>query len=148
MEKTKIKAHSAVLIANVIFGLGVPVTKLLLDDWVSPMAYMASRFIGATIIFWLVSLFLPREHVYPKDLLVIMAGGLLGFVISLTLSAWALNYTTPVYFSFIASLTPVATMALAALLRTAFSLTALSVEKVMSQFFSSRHPLIQMSSLL
>ncbi len=115
MEKTKIKAHSAVLIANVIFGLGVPVTKLLLDDWVSPMAYMASRFIGATIIFWLVSLFLPREHVNPKDLLVIICGGLLGFVISLTLSAWALNYTTPVYFSFIASLTPVATMALAAL---------------------------------
>ncbi len=108
-------AHAAILSANVIFGLGVPVTKFLLDDWVTPMTYMATRCVGATIIFWLVSLFLPREHVERRDLMVIMAGGLLGFVISQTLTAWALQYTTPVYFSLIATLTPIATMLLAAL---------------------------------
>lgn len=115
MEKKKIEAHSAVLAANVIFGLGVPVTKLLLDNWVSPMAYMATRCIGAAAIFWFISLFMPREKVAPRDLLTIMVGGLLGFVISQTLTAWALNFTTPVYFSLIATLTPVATMLCAAL---------------------------------
>ena len=30
----KLQAHSAIFLANTIFGLGVPVTKLLLDDWV------------------------------------------------------------------------------------------------------------------
>jgi drug/metabolite transporter (DMT)-like permease len=50
-----------------------------------------------------------------RDLLVIMAGGLLGFVISQTLTAWSLQYTTPVYFSLIATLTPIATMLMAAL---------------------------------
>lgn len=116
MENRKIEAHSAVLLANVIFGLGVPVTKLLLDEWVSPMAYMATRCIGAAAIFWLISLFLPKERVERKDLMVIMGGGLLGFVISQTLTAWALNFTSPVYFSLIATLTPVATMVCAALL--------------------------------
>lgn len=116
MDKHKIEGHSAVLLANVIFGLGVPVTKLLLDEWVSPMAYMATRCMGAAAIFWLISLFMPREHVERRDLLVIMGGGLLGFVVSQTLTAWALHFTTPIYFSIIATLTPVATMVCAALL--------------------------------
>lgn len=116
MDKHKIEGHSAVLLANMIFGLGVPVTKLLLDEWVSPMAYMATRCMGAAAIFWLISLFMPRERVERRDLLVIMGGGLLGFVVSQTLTAWALHFTTPVYFSIIATLTPVATMVCAALL--------------------------------
>lgn len=113
-NKNKIQAHSAVILANVIFGLGVPVTKLLLDEWVSPMGYMLTRCLGAAVIFWLISLFMPKEHVERKDLLIIMLGGLLGFVVSQTLTAWALVYTTPVYFSLIATLTPVATMLMAA----------------------------------
>lgn len=115
MQNHRLQAHTAVLLANIIFGLGVPVTKLLLDQWVSPMAYMATRCLGAAAIFWLISLFLPREKVAPRDLTVIILGGLLGIVLSQTLTAWALTFTTPVYFSLIATLTPVATMLCAAL---------------------------------
>ncbi|MBR5084568.1 MAG: EamA family transporter [Prevotella sp.] len=114
----KIKGHIAILVANIIFGLGVPVSKFLLDEnnpWVTPMTYMASRCLGATLIFWVVSFFLPKEHVPLKDLLVIMIGGLIGVVVSQTLTAWALVYTTPVYYSLIATLTPVATMLMAAM---------------------------------
>ena len=114
-KQQKIQAHTAIILANVIFGLGVPVTKLLLDQWVTPMGYMFMRCLGAAVIFWAISLFLPKETVQRKDLLIIMLGGLLGFVISQTLTAWALVYTTPVYFSLIATLTPVATMLMAAL---------------------------------
>ena len=115
MQNHRLQAHTAVLLANIIFGLGVPVTKLLLDQWVSPMAYMATRCLGAAAIFWLISLFLPREKVAPRDLTVIILGGLLGIVVSQTLTAWALTFTTPVYFSLIATLTPVATMLCATL---------------------------------
>ena len=103
-QNKTVGAHATIFAANVIFGLGVPVTKFLLDQWVTPMTYMASRCLGAALIFWIVSLFLPKEHVERKDLIVIMAGGLLGFVISQTLTAWALVYTTPVYFSLIATM--------------------------------------------
>ncbi|MBR6445708.1 MAG: DMT family transporter [Prevotella sp.] len=113
--KKTLQAHIAILTANMIFGLGVPVTKFLLDDWVTPMTYMAFRCVGATLIFWAIAMFLPKEPVKRRDLLVIMAGGLLGFVISQTLTAWALQFTTPVYFSLIATLTPIATMLMAAL---------------------------------
>lgn len=115
MERRKLQGHAAVLMANIFFGLGVPVTKLLLDRWVSPMAYMATRCMGAAVLFWAISLFLPKERVERKDLVVIMLGGLLGFVLSQTLTAWALHFTSPVYFSVIATLTPVVTMVCASL---------------------------------
>lgn len=110
----KIKGHSAILIANTIFGLGIPVTKYLLDSWVTPMTYMASRCIAAAAIFWLISFFMPKEHILRKDLVIIILGGLTGVVISQTLTAWALNYTSPVYYSLIATLTPIFVMVLAA----------------------------------
>lgn len=115
MNNNKIQAHAAIFFANVIFGLGVPVTKILLEDWVSPMTYMVVRCLGAAIIFWIIAAFMKSEHVERHDLLVIMVGGLMGVVVSQTLTAWALNYTSPVYFSLIATLTPVAVMLMAAL---------------------------------
>jgi drug/metabolite transporter (DMT)-like permease len=115
MDNKKLQGHAAVLTANVIFGLGVPVTKLLLDHWVTPMGYMASRSLFAAIIFWIISLFMPKEKVARKDLVVILLGGLLGFVVSQTLTAECLKFTTPVYYSIIATLCPIATMLMAAL---------------------------------
>ena len=115
MQNQKLKGHAAIFLANTIFGLGVPVSKALLDSWVTPMGYMASRSFFAAIIFWLIACFLPKEHVERKDLMVILFGGLLGFVISQSLTAWALDFTTPVYFSLIAALTPVGVTLMAAL---------------------------------
>ena len=115
MQNQKIQAHVAIFFANVIFGLGVPVTKLLLEDWVSPMTYMATRSLGAAIVFWIIASLMAPEKVERRDLMVIMLGGLMGFVVSQTLTAWALDYTSPVYFSLIATLTPVAVMLMAAL---------------------------------
>ena len=112
MDK-RANGHAAIILAHVIFGLGVPVTKYLLDDWVTPMTYMATRCIGAALIFWAIAAFLPKEKVERKDLQVILLAGLLGFVLSQTLTAWSLNYTSPVYYSLIATLTPIVTMLLA-----------------------------------
>ena len=109
------KAHVGIILANVIFGLGVPITKYLLERWLSPMSYMSARCVGAAVLFWLIACFLPKERIARRDLFVILLGGVLGFVISQTLTAWALKFTTPVYYSLIATLCPIAVMLLAAL---------------------------------
>ena len=115
MEKSKLQGHVAVLAANTIFGVSVPVTNDLVTNHLTPMGYMLFRCLGAAIIFWAIALFLPREHVKGKDLAVIVVGGLLGFAVSQTFAAWSLSFTTPVYFSLIATLTPIAVMLMAAL---------------------------------
>lgn len=111
----KYKGHIAVLTANVIFGLHIPVSKALVSSWMTPLGYMLLRILFASIIFWGVSLFQPKEKVKPKDLLLIAVGGLFGFTIAQYTFALALNYTTPVTVSLIIALSPVVVMLLAAL---------------------------------
>lgn len=99
--------------ANVIFGLSVPVTTDLVTRHLTPNAYMLARCVGAAIIFWCISAFMPRERVPRRDLLIIILGGFLGFAVSQTLTAWALAYTTPVYYSLVGTLVPIAVLLLA-----------------------------------
>ncbi len=116
MENEKVKGHAAVLLANVIFGLAVPMSSFLLapgDDgkaWLGPLGYIATRCFFAAIIFWIIQCFLPREHVERRDLWVIILGGVMGFAVSQTFTAWSLYYATPVYFSFVGALCPIAVM--------------------------------------
>lgn len=112
-SNSKFQGHLAVIVANTIFGLSVPVTNDLVVNHLTPMGYMFFRCAGAALLFWLIALFLPRERVARKDLWVMIGGGLLGFAVSQTLAAWSLHYTTPVYFSILAALTPIAVMILA-----------------------------------
>lgn len=110
----KWKGHVAVLCANLIFGLNIPISKALLSQWMTPFGYMASRTLAATIIFWVIQSFLPKEKVSPKDLAIIAMGGIMGFVMSQSLTAISLQYTSPVYFSLIVALSPLVVMLLAA----------------------------------
>ena len=115
MKKNSFAGHFAILIANTLFGVGVPISKLLLDKWVTPMGYMASRSFFAALIFWVIAMFMPKEKVERRDLIIILLGGVMGFVISQTLTAWALVYTTPTYYALVAALVPVIVMLMAAL---------------------------------
>ncbi len=116
MEKSKFQGHAAVIVANTIFGLSIPVTSDLLKNYFTPNGNLFFRSFGAALLFWLIALFMPKEKVERKDLLVIIAGGLMGGAISQLFAAWSLSYTNPVYFSFMATLTPIAVMLMAALL--------------------------------
>lgn len=116
MEKSKIQGHLAIITANVIFGLSIPVTSDLLAHYFTPNGNLLFRSSGAAILFWIIAAFMPREKVERKDLWVIIAGGLMGGAISQLCAAWSLNYTNPVYYSFMATLTPIVVMLMAALL--------------------------------
>ena len=102
------------IVANTVFGLSVPVTNDLVNHHFTPNGYMFFRCLGATLIFWLLAALMPKEIVERKDLLIIVVGGMVGFAISQTFAAWALAFTQPVYFSLLATLTPIAVMLLAA----------------------------------
>lgn len=116
MRSNTLKGHAAIFFANVIYGLNIPVTKALLDRWMTPLGYMATRTLAALLIFWVIQCFMPRERVTRRDLLIIAIGGFMGFVVSQFLTALSLQYTSPVYFSLIIALSPLCVMLLAALL--------------------------------
>lgn len=118
MKNEKFQGHAAVLLANVIFGLAVPMSSFLLSPasgvdgkaWMGPLGYIATRCFFAAIIFWAIAAFIPKEKVERKDLWVIILGGVMGFAVSQTFTAWSLYYANPVYFSFVGALCPIAVM--------------------------------------
>lgn len=128
----KVKGHAAVFCANLFFGLNLPFTKDLLTTYVSPTGYMVLRASVAALLFWGISCFMRREHVERKDLLQIALGSMLGFVLSQYLTAVSLEYTSPVYFSLIAAMSPIIVMFLAAI----FLKEPISAQKILGVVFS------------
>ena len=110
MTREKWQGHIAILMTNVIFGLNTPIAKTLVPEWIHPFALTLVRMSCATLIFWSISLFLPREKVSFKDLTILFFG-LIGAQLSF---AVALQYSSPVNISLIAAMTPVIVMLMAA----------------------------------
>lgn len=70
----------AALSANVIFGLNIPVTKILVAHWMTPLGYTATRMLFGAVVFWAIASIWNREKVARKDLITVLIGGLLGYL--------------------------------------------------------------------
>lgn len=114
MNKEKKQGLIAILCANTIFGLNIPVTKSIVENWMSPIGYTTTRMLFGAFVFWIVSLFQEQERVERKDLIIIFFGGMTGFLGTQFLFSLSLQYTTPVIFSLLMSMTPVIVLLLSA----------------------------------
>ena len=109
------RLHLVMLCVTIIFGLNGPLTKALLGEGLSPYTHMFCRFLGATILFWAASLWLPREHIERKDWGKMILAALTGILFNQGLFAIGMSMTSPVNQSLISTLGPIVTMLLAAL---------------------------------
>lgn len=116
MKKEKHHGLVAIVLANTIFGLNIPVTKSLIADWMTPIGYTMTRMFFGAIIFWIIASFQRKEIVQKKDLLFLLVGGLMGFLGTQFLFSLSLKFTTPVVFSLLMALTPVVVLLLSVLL--------------------------------
>ena len=82
---------------------------------VSPFALSVYRMVGAALLFWTVSLFLPRERVAPRDIVLLLFASVFGIQLNQMLFLWGLSLTSPIDTSIIATIVPVLTMVLATL---------------------------------
>jgi drug/metabolite transporter (DMT)-like permease len=109
MHKSRIKtwAHLSLLAANIIYGLNYSIAKAVMPDHIKPFALVSIRSISAAALFWITSLFVPKEHVNRKDLLYLFGCSFFGVVINQTLFLVGLDMTTPVNSSIILSTNPI-----------------------------------------
>ncbi len=114
MTKFKLQGHVAIFITSVIFALNIPIAKSLMPSQISPVAMSMFRFLFATTAFWIASLFIPKERVTRKDMIILVLGGLFGIVLNQMCFIVGLNSTSPVDASLIITLTPVTVMLIAA----------------------------------
>lgn len=83
MSDFRLKGHLAMLCANVTWGLMAPIVKLVLASGViAPLLLVDFRMAGAAALFWITSLFMPKEHVPFKDILRLFGAGMLGVLLN------------------------------------------------------------------
>ena len=115
-KASKLIGHLSVLGAYVIFGFKIIIcTELPTTHLVSSLGLFCFRSVGACLLFWLISLFLPREKVPFKDLCGIFVASMLGFLLTQLAYLESSKFTTPLDTSIITSTTPIFTMFIAAI---------------------------------
>ena len=107
--------HIACFTAYLIFGLNIVICKDLTSSGaISPLALFTLRSLGAGAIFWIISLFMPKQKVEKGDYIKIFAASVLGFFLTQIFFLMAISSITPMDCSIISSLSPVYTMLIAA----------------------------------
>lgn len=109
--------HLACFVAYAIFGFNIIVCKDLTSGGIiSPLAIFCMRAIGAGSLFWLVSLFLPKEKIEKKDYIRIFAASMLGFFTCQITFLAGIPYITPMDCSILSAMSPIYTMVIAAII--------------------------------
>jgi len=118
MYKSRVRtwAHLSLLLGNIIFGVNYSVAKAVMPDYIKPFALVALRSISAASLFWITSLFLPKEKVSRKDLFYLFGCSFFGVVINQILFLVGLDYTSPVNSSVIISTNPIFAFVFAAII--------------------------------
>jgi drug/metabolite transporter (DMT)-like permease len=113
MDKSKLQGNAAMLVASIIFGANIPISKNLMPYWMSPWAVSYSRFAFGAIMFWLVSLFMPKTKVSKKDMFTLFIGSLLGVGVNQTAFIYGLQLTAPTDASIVVTTMPIMAMMIA-----------------------------------
>lgn len=115
MISKTLKGHSSMFAANVLWGLNAPFIKMvLLSGFITALPIASLRMIGSAIVFWLASLFVPKEKVSTKDLIALFFASLLGLTLNQGLFTYGLSLTSPINSSIVATTSPIITMLIAA----------------------------------
>lgn len=115
MMNPKMRGHLALFVAYVIFGLNIPLSRSIIPDVIDPLALSFFRMAGGMVLFWILSLFVKREAVPMKDVVLLFFAGCFALVFNQTSFIYGLSMTTPIDASIITTLLPIVSMFLAAI---------------------------------
>lgn len=115
-DMKKVFGHLACFGAYTIFGFNIIVCRDLSNmAFISPLGLFCFRAVGATLLFWIVSFFMPKEKVDVKDFTKIFFASMLGLFFTQLTFLKASTIATPLDISIINAITPIFTMFVAAI---------------------------------
>jgi drug/metabolite transporter (DMT)-like permease len=104
----------AATLVSIIYGVSFTVAKDVMPAFVKPFGFILLRVFGATILFWLVSGFGPKETIAKKDFLRIIAAAFFGVALNMLTFFKGLSYTSPISAAVIMVTTPIIVLVLSA----------------------------------
>ncbi len=114
MDKV-VKAHLAILLANIIYGANYSIAKEVMPQYIQPFALVFLRVGGALFLFFMVGTFIVKEKIDRKDLPRIALLGVCGVAINQLMFLKGLSLTTPINASIIMISNPIVVLLFAAI---------------------------------
>ena len=97
----------AAFLATSIYGINHTIAKEIMPIYIGSSGFIMLRLLGATSIFWLISLFAPKEKIERGDFLKIVFASILGMCINMLAFFRGLELSTPINSGVIITLSPV-----------------------------------------
>lgn len=116
MPSSRVLAILAAFLASAIYGVNHTIAKGLMPAYIEPFGFILLRVSGAAFLFWIISLFSPKEKIATSDWPRILGCAFFGMVINMLFFFKGLSLSTPINSSVIITLSPVMVLVLASLL--------------------------------
>lgn len=112
----RIWALIAATFVSLIYGLTFTIAKDVMPRYIEPFGFIVIRVGGATILFWLVSFFGPKEKIALADFPRIAAAAFFGVALNMLTFFKGLSYTSPIMSSVLMVTTPMIVLVLSAII--------------------------------
>lgn len=111
MNTDKLIGHLSIIGAYTIFGLNIVFCKDIANsESISPVVLFSLRAIGATLLFWILSLFIPNEKIQKGDMKKIVAASFIGLFVPQMTFLYAITMATSIDTAILSTLGPIFTM--------------------------------------
>jgi drug/metabolite transporter (DMT)-like permease len=112
-----LKAHLALLSANIIYGANYSIAKFVMPQHILPSAFIVLRVASAVVLFWISSLLIPTQKIEKTDYKRIIACAVFGIAINQLLFFKGLSLTTPIHASIMMLCTPILVIIISTLMQ-------------------------------
>lgn len=101
--------------ATTIYGLNHTIAKGAMPNYVGAFGFIMLRVGGAAILFWILSIFTPKEKIQREDWKILLAAALLGMVVNMLSFFKGLSLSTPINSAVLVTITPIIVVLLSAI---------------------------------
>ncbi|MCX2680577.1 DMT family transporter [Galbibacter sp. EGI 63066] len=102
--------------ASLIYGINHTVAKDLMPTYIEPFGLILLRVLGAALLFWVISIWGPKEKIERKDWGRMLICAFFGMVINMLMFFKGLSLSTPINSAVIVTISPIIVFVLSAIL--------------------------------
>ncbi|NNE31808.1 MAG: DMT family transporter [Winogradskyella sp.] len=107
----------ALFMVQLLYGLNYTIAKTVMNEnYIKPFGFVLLRVAGAALLFWMMSLFLPKQKIDKKDYLKFFVAAIFGVVINMLFFFKGLEYTSPIHASSIMVIVPIIILILSSII--------------------------------
>lgn len=106
----------AATFVSIIYGLTFTIAKDVMPRYIEPFGFIVIRVFGASVLFWLVSFFGPKEKIALNDYPRIIAAAFFGVALNMLTFFKGLSYTSPIMSAVLMVTTPMIVLVLSTII--------------------------------